>query len=86
MKLTAIKTVRYGGKRYEPGEEFEAEGRWADLMQRAGIAQRLSEGGEAPRKRRGRPPGSTNKVVTNDTNVTTDDLVQRTSNTDQDDE
>jgi hypothetical protein len=78
MKLIAIKAVRYGGKRYEPGEEFEAEGRWADLMQRAKIA-RLSEV-----KRRGRPPGSTNKVVTHDTNVTDTDLVHRSEDTDTD--
>jgi hypothetical protein len=85
MKLIAIKTVRYGGQRYAPGEEFEAEGRWADLMQRAGIA-RLSEGDEAPR-RRGRPKGSTNKpVVTHDANVITTDLVVKADDGDQDEQ
>ncbi len=53
MKLIAVKPVRYGGKRYEVGQEVPAVGRWADLMQRSG---QLRVEGEEPAKRgRGRP-------------------------------
>lgn len=67
MRLTANKQLRYLGVTYkpanpetgEPADEFEAEGKWADLLQRAKLARRSVDADNAPR--RGRPKGSTNK-------------------------
>jgi hypothetical protein len=59
MRLTASKRLRYLGVSYDPGEELEADGKWADLLQRAKLARIVVETEHAPR--RGRPKGSTNK-------------------------
>jgi hypothetical protein len=67
MRLIANKQLRYLGVTYkpanpetgEPADEFEAKGKWADLLQRAKLARRSVDADSAPR--RGRPKGSTNK-------------------------
>lgn len=59
MRLTANKQLRYLGVTYKPDEDFDADGKWYDLLQRAGLARQALTADNAPR--RGRPKGSTNK-------------------------
>lgn len=59
MRLTANKQLRYLGVTYKPDEDFNADGKWYDLLQRAGLARQPLTADNAPR--RGRPKGSTNK-------------------------
>ena len=75
MRLTATKRLRYLGVAYNAGDDFDAEGKWSDLLQRAKLARVSQTADEAPR--RGRPKGSKNKP-TPDTTATPDTTVTET--------
>lgn len=91
MKLIANKPIRYAGKRHAAGVEFEADEKWGDLLQRTGQARLAGGNQPVPKRGRGRPKGSSNKVVPLQavppvitTDITQDDLETTYDDSDSD--
>jgi hypothetical protein len=70
VDLIAQKSFKYKGRRLAKDDEFTADGKWGELLQRTGQAR--LKGAEQPRKR-GRPkalrPAPSSETISNDPDV-----------------